>query len=125
MLDPLLCLCNNLFQVINEPTRITQNGATIFDLIITNCPRYVVGSGTLSPPTNCDHSLIFVKMNMSFSKQKCHKRLIKAYNGFNIINKSIMKNLILKFKTLPLAIRIAGVMLSIFMGRIFKPQFQR
>ena len=34
--------CNNLFQIINEPTRVMQNGATILDLIITNCPGYFV-----------------------------------------------------------------------------------
>ena len=28
--------CNGLFQVINEPTRITANSATLLDLIITN-----------------------------------------------------------------------------------------
>ena len=42
-------------QVINEPTRITSIGATLLDLIITNCPGYFVNSGTLSPPANCDH----------------------------------------------------------------------
>ena len=30
--------CNNLFQVINEPTRITPIGATLLDLVITNYP---------------------------------------------------------------------------------------
>jgi hypothetical protein len=34
--------CNNLFQVINEPTRITSEGATRLDLIITNSPGYFV-----------------------------------------------------------------------------------
>ena len=58
--------CNNLFQVINEPTRVIQNGVTILDLIITNCPGYFVQSETLSSPTNCDHSLIFAKMNILF-----------------------------------------------------------
>ena len=75
--------CNNLFQVINEPTRVIQNGATILDLIITNCPGYFVQSGTLSPSTNCDHSLIFAKMNLSFSEQKCYKRLIWNFNNVN------------------------------------------
>jgi hypothetical protein len=75
--------CNNLFQVINEPTRITQNGATILDLVITNCRGFFVQSGTLSPPTNCDHSLIFAKMCLSFSKQKCYKRLIWNFHNVN------------------------------------------
>ena len=30
--------CNNLFQVINEPTHITPIGATLLDLVITNYP---------------------------------------------------------------------------------------
>jgi hypothetical protein len=33
--------CNNLFQVINEPTQITQNGATILDLVITTAQDFL------------------------------------------------------------------------------------
>jgi hypothetical protein len=68
--------CNSLFQVINEPTRITAHGASILDLIITNSPGYFVNSGTLSPPYYCDHSLVYARMNISFVKQKCYKRHI-------------------------------------------------
>ena len=75
--------CNNLSQVINEPTRITQHGATVPDLIITNCPGYFVHTGTLSPPTNCEHSLIFAKMSISLTKQKCFKRLVWNFNTVN------------------------------------------
>ena len=53
--------CNNLSQVINEPTRITSIGATLLDLIITNCPGYFGNSGTLSPPANCDTDLFPLK----------------------------------------------------------------
>jgi hypothetical protein len=66
--------CNNLFQVINEPTRITSEGATLLDLIITNSPGYFVNSGTLSPPSNCDHLLIYARMNVSFVKLKSYAR---------------------------------------------------
>ena len=34
--------CNNKYQVINELTHITQSGATLLDLIITNCPNYFI-----------------------------------------------------------------------------------
>ena len=68
--------CNNLFQVITEPTRITEHGATVLDLIITNCPGYFVRTGTLSPPSNCDHCFIFAKLSISFIKQKCYKRSV-------------------------------------------------
>ena len=33
---------NNLFQVISEPTRMTPTGATLLDLVITNCPGFLV-----------------------------------------------------------------------------------
>ena len=77
--------CNNLFQVINEPTRITQHGATLLDIIITNCPGCFVYSGTQSLPANCDHSLIFAKISITLSKQKCYKRLIWDFNNVNAI----------------------------------------
>ena len=60
--------CNNLYQIINEPTRITQYSESLLDLIITNCPGYFVNYGTLSSPANCDHSLIFARLNISVSK---------------------------------------------------------
>lgn len=62
--------CNSLFQVINEPTRVTQNGGSILDLIITNAPGYFVSSGT------CDQSVIYARMNITSAKLKCYKRKI-------------------------------------------------
>ena len=72
---------SNLFQVITEPTRITEHGATVLDLIIANCPGYFVHTGTLI--TNCDHSLIFAKLSISFIKQKCYKRFVWDFNSVN------------------------------------------
>ena len=46
---------NNLAQLIAEPTRVTFNSSTMLDLVITNCPERFSVSGTLSPPSNCDH----------------------------------------------------------------------
>lgn len=66
--------CNSLFQVINEPTRITEHSATLLDLIFTNSPGYFVNSGTLSPPSNCDHCLIYARMSISLAKPKCYTR---------------------------------------------------
>ena len=64
--------CNNLSQVINEPTRDTANGGTVLDLIITNTPGYFVVSGTVSPPSMCDHSVIYARMNISLVKPKTY-----------------------------------------------------
>ena len=50
--------CNNLHQVIAEPTRVTETGATLLVLIITNYPGFFVCSGTYSPPSKL-RSLIY------------------------------------------------------------------
>ena len=68
--------CNNLYQIINEATPVTAHRATLLDLMITNSPGYFVASGTESPPSNCDHSLIFAKMNISLVKPRCYERFI-------------------------------------------------
>ena len=58
----------NLAQLIAEPTRVTSNSSTVLDLVITNCPEHFSVSGTLSPPSNCDHSVIFSSMNLSLTE---------------------------------------------------------
>ena len=68
--------CNNLFQLIQEPTRITKDKSSILDLIITDAPSYFISTGTHSPPSNCDHNFIFAKMNFSRPKPQAFKRFI-------------------------------------------------
>ena len=63
--------CNSLYQVIKEPTRVTSHSATLLDLIITNYPGYFVFSDVLSPPSGCDHSFVYARINVSPEKQKC------------------------------------------------------
>ena len=75
--------CNNLFQVISEPTRITPTGATLLDLVITNYPGFFVNSGTLSPPSNCDHSIVFANLSVSILKHKCYTRIVWDYKNVN------------------------------------------
>ena len=76
--------CNNLYQIINEATRVTAHCATLLDLIITNSPGYFVASGTESPPSNCDHSFIFAKMNISLVKPRCYERFIWDLHKVNV-----------------------------------------
>jgi hypothetical protein len=68
--------CNNLYQVIKDPTRVTSHSATLLDLIITNYPGYFVFSDVLSPPSGCDHSFVYARINVFPDKQKCYKRQI-------------------------------------------------
>ncbi len=68
--------CNNLYQVIKKPTRVTSHSATMLDLIITNYPGYFVFSDVLSPPSGCDHSFVYARINIFLEKPKCYKRHI-------------------------------------------------
>ena len=52
---------NSLAQLISEPTRITSQYATILDVVITSRPVLFTNTGTLSPPSTCDHSIVFFK----------------------------------------------------------------
>ena len=55
---------------------MTSHSATLLDLIITNYPGYFVFSDVLSPPSGCDHSFVYARINVSPEKQKCYKRRI-------------------------------------------------
>ena len=74
---------NNLAQLITEPTRVTSNSSTILDLVITNCPERFSASGTLSPPSNCDHSVIFASMNLITHRSQSYKRQVWNFNNVN------------------------------------------
>lgn len=78
--------CNNLVQLIEEPTRITKKKSTILDLIITDAPGHFAYTGTSSPPASCDHNFIFAKMNVSFQKPRAFKRFIWNLQRADAIN---------------------------------------
>ena len=75
---------NNLYQLIDEPTRISFTGETILDLIITDSPGHFISTGTLSPPANCDHNIIYANMDIALSKPKSFKRIVRNYNNVNV-----------------------------------------
>ena len=75
---------NNVAQLIAEPTRVTFNSSTMLDLVITNCPECLSASGTLSPPSNCDHSVIFASMNLFTHRSRSYKRHAWNFNDINI-----------------------------------------
>ena len=83
---------NNLVQMITEPTRITQQQATILDVVITSCSSFFIHTGTLSPPSNCDHSVIFAQMNIRFKCQS-YKREVWNFSNVDVsaLNKEILE----------------------------------
>ena len=74
---------NNLAQLINEPTRITDNTARQIDLILTTCPDLVQNSGVL-PPIDSDHHCVFSDIKCNIHRNKAYKRIIYNYNKLNI-----------------------------------------
>ena len=84
--------CNSLFQVIKEPTRVTSEGATLLDLIITNYPGYFVFSDVLSPPSSCDHSFVYARINVFPDKQKCYKRHVWDFNklDYTLLHRNLL-----------------------------------
>ena len=65
---------NNLAQLMAEPSLVTFQSSTMLDLVITNCPEHFSASGTLSPPSNGDHSVIFASMNLFTHRSRSYKR---------------------------------------------------
>ena len=53
---------HGLSQIINEPTRITDQTASLLDLIITDVPNDIIQTGTLSPVGTSDHAVVFCKL---------------------------------------------------------------
>ena len=63
-----LCSMYQLSQLVDEPTRVTENSATLIDLILTNRPEKMLRSGVFHLGIS-DHSLIFAVRK--FKLQKC------------------------------------------------------
>ena len=62
--------CNNLAQFVKKTsTRITESVESILDLIISDSPGLSVSTGSLSPPSNCDHNIVLGKLSISKPKQ--------------------------------------------------------
>ena len=75
---------NNLYKLVDNPTRITQTGESILGLIISDSPGFFVSSGTLSPPANCDHCIIYANLNCQKHKPKSFSREIWNFNDVDI-----------------------------------------
>ena len=56
-----IVLCNNMFQLIDQPTHFTDTSAYILDLMITDSPGYISESGTLNPICDLHHVPIYTK----------------------------------------------------------------
>ena len=79
---------NDMKQLTNEPTRITEYSKTLTDLIITYREPKIVQSGIIHT-TLSDHSLVFCVMKEGVTKlppRKFEYRSFKNYNKTEFIN---------------------------------------
>ena len=81
-----------LNQLLTEPTHILEHTSSCIDLIFTNQPNLIRGSGihpTLHP--TCHHQLIYSKLNLKIEYPSLYTREIWNYNRAetDLINRSI------------------------------------
>ena len=67
---------NNLYQIITEPTRYSDNSASLLDLIITDSPHMFLTSGVSPPLANLDHCTIYGTLDIKLHRSKAFKRTV-------------------------------------------------
>ena len=70
---------NNLFQLIDEPTRITETCQSLLDLIITDSPGHFSDWGT--EPSVADHMLVYGTLHIHIDSGRCFTRYIWHYKN--------------------------------------------
>ena len=71
-----LCDSHNFAYLVNEPTRITDNTATILDQIIVNCPNFVRKVEVSPPVSTSDHCTVGIHLSFKIKKEAAYERKI-------------------------------------------------
>lgn len=77
--------CNKLYQVITEPTRITETSKTLIDLCITN-NKNINYAKSLCDNNIADHNTIVVSINLQVPK--CEATVTKTFRSCKNYNKT-------------------------------------
>ena len=75
---------NHLQRVITQPTRYTNNTATLIDIIQTPCPNIIQRSEVL-PPVHSDHSYLLIEKKNSNPQKFAFKRTIYSNDKLNLV----------------------------------------
>ena len=70
--------------MIDEPSCVTPTRSTVLYLIISDSPDYIISTGALIPPSNCDHNIIFADLNISLKKPRSFKRIVRNFENVNV-----------------------------------------
>ncbi len=76
----------NLFQLVDEPTRITDTSDSLLDLIITDSPGFIDNVNTLPPLSDLDHNIIYGQLTFSSDRPINIRRLVWNYNRADFQN---------------------------------------
>ncbi len=79
----------NLFQLVDEPTRITENSASLLDLIITDSPGYIDNLNVLPPIGDLDHNIVYGYLTFVTDRPESIKRTIWHYDRANFMDLNI------------------------------------
>ena len=70
----------NYVQVINQPTRVSDNSSTLIDLIICNNPKF--NNAGVLPVSTADHKLVYsVRKQPKQSTKTCHVKRIHSFKN--------------------------------------------
>ena len=72
-------------QLVDKPTRITDESAYILDLILTDSPGYVDNVKVIPPFANLDHNIIYGEFQYKVMKRNKIVREIWHYNNADFI----------------------------------------
>ncbi len=71
---------NRLYQVINKPTRVTPDSATLLDILVTNKPELVIHNEV--PQTVADHDLITATITITKPKRVPETRTCRHHGSY-------------------------------------------
>ena len=72
----------NLKQLIEKPTRLTNNSSTLLDVVITNRTNMIIKTD-VEPSTIADHELITIVINIRKSKQEPDMRTHRCHKNYS------------------------------------------
>ena len=73
-------------QIIDQPTRITENTRTLLDIIITNDLDLIHSHGAQPPIGNSDHCLTYVNLNHLKPNNNGKQIRFRDFSNFNILD---------------------------------------
>ncbi len=72
---------NRLHQIINKPTRVTPNSATLLDILVTNKPELIIHRDAV-PKIIADHDLITATINITKRKRIPETRTSRHHGSY-------------------------------------------